>query len=295
MILVVGSTGFLGSEICRRLREAGKPVKGLVRTTSDVAKVEKLKGWGVSLAYGDLKDRPSLDAACQGVETVISTATTTVSYQPDDSIPATDGQGQLNLVAAARGAGVKQFVFVSYSKNMDAGPNPCPLTVAKRSVEQAAIKSGMTYTILRPSVFMEIWLSPALGFDYPHAKANVFGDGHGKISYISLGDVAQFAVESLEKPAARNAVFELGGLQAFSPLEVVRKFEQVNGKSFELQFLPVASLQAQKAAATDPLQNSFATLMLCQAAGDEVDMRPAQKVFSFPLASLNDYVQRVLS
>jgi uncharacterized protein YbjT (DUF2867 family) len=294
MILVVGSSGILGSEICRRLTSQGQSVRGLVRSTSNPERVSALKAWGVQTVQGDLKDPVSLAQVCKGVDTVITTATTTISMQPGDSIPATDQQGQLNLVSAAKSAGVKQFVFMSYSKNMDAGPNPCPLTVAKRTVEQAVMNSGMTYTILRPSVFMEIWLSPALGFDYHNAKANIFGDGHGKISYISLGDVAEFTVQSLTKPATQNASFELGGLQAVSPLEVVNKFEQLSGKSFELQFIPVAALQAQKAAATDPLQISFATLMLCQAAGDEVDMRPAQKVFSFPLASVEDYARRVL-
>jgi uncharacterized protein YbjT (DUF2867 family) len=142
---------------------------------------------------------------------------------------------------------------------------------AKRRVEQAVIDSGMTYTILRPCYFMEAWLSPMVGFDYPNAKANIFGDGHARISYISLGDVAQYAVESLDNPAARNAIFELGGPAALSPLEAVRTFEQVSGKQFELKFVPATALQAQREAASDPLQKSFTSLMLQQAAGDEVD------------------------
>ena len=52
MNLVVGATGMLGSEICRRLTAAGKPVRALVRATSDQAKVDKLKGHGVELVQG---------------------------------------------------------------------------------------------------------------------------------------------------------------------------------------------------------------------------------------------------
>jgi len=74
MNLVVGATGMVGSEICRLLIAAGKPVRGLVRATSDPAKVDQLKGYGVEVVQGDLRDRASLDAACQGVTAAISTA-----------------------------------------------------------------------------------------------------------------------------------------------------------------------------------------------------------------------------
>ena len=95
MILVVGSTGILGSDICRRLTSQGKVVRGLVRSTSNPERVAALKGWGVETVLGDLRDPASLARACQGVDTVITTATTTISMQPGDSIPVTDQQGQL--------------------------------------------------------------------------------------------------------------------------------------------------------------------------------------------------------
>src|SRR5512139_1004687 len=130
MILVVGSTGILGGEICRRLRKAGQPVRGLVRSTSAEEKVARLKAMGVETVLGDLRDPASLQAACQGVDTVITTATTTISMQPGDSIPVTDQQGQLDLVKAASAAGVRRFVFMSIPLNIE----PCPLNTAKRTV-----------------------------------------------------------------------------------------------------------------------------------------------------------------
>ena len=80
-------------------------MRGLVRATSAPEKVERLKAMGVSTVLGDLRDPASLKAACRGVDTVITTATTTMSMQPGDSIPVTDQQGQLDLVKAAREAG----------------------------------------------------------------------------------------------------------------------------------------------------------------------------------------------
>jgi uncharacterized protein YbjT (DUF2867 family) len=290
MILIIGSTGFLGSEICRRLTSQGKAVRGLVRATSNPERVAALKAWGVDTVLGDLRDPASLAKACQGVEAVITTATTTISFQPGDSIPVTDQQGQLDLVKAARQAGVRQFIMVSIPQNMEA----CPLTTAKRTVEKAIQESGMSYTILCPCIFMEVWLGPALGFDYANAKATVYGDGHSRNQFISLGDVAQYAVESVSNPAVKNQVIELGQVHTTSVLEAVHTFEKIAGKSFELQFVPEAALAAQRAAATDPLQNSFATLMLNMAHGIQVNTSLAAKVFHFPLASIEDYARRVL-
>lgn len=290
MILVVGSTGFLGSEICRRLTSQGKTVRGLVRATSNPDRVSALKSWGVETVLGDLRDPTSLAEACQGVETVITTASTTFSRQPGDSIPVTDQQGQLDLVKAARQAGVSQFIMVSIPQKMEA----CPLTTAKRTVEKAIQESGMTYTILCPCIFMEVWLGPALGFDYSNAKATIYGDGHSLNQFISLGDVAQYAVESVSNPAARNQVIELGQVQATSVLEVVHTFEKIAGKSFDLQFVPEAALEAQRAAASDPLQVSFATLTLNLAHGIQIDASSASRIFHLPLASVEDYASRVL-
>ena len=104
MNLVVGATGLLGSEICGRLAVKSKPVKALVRSTSDQAKVDKLRGLGAELVQGDLRDRASLEAACQGVTAVISTASSMpFSYQPEENnIQTVDLGGLTNLIAAAQ-------------------------------------------------------------------------------------------------------------------------------------------------------------------------------------------------
>ncbi len=289
MILVVGSTGILGGEICRRLCERGQPVRGLVRSTSGEEKVARLKAMGVETVLGDLRDPASLQKACDGVDTVITTATTTISMQPGDSIPVTDQQGQLDLVKAAREAGVRRFVMVSIPMELSRSP----LVTAKRMVENAVMSSGMEFTILRPGIFMEIWLSPALGFDYLNAKATVYGEGHAKNGYISVGDVAQYAVESLANPGANDCCFDLSQPQSYSMTEVVRAFEQATGKTFELTFVPDAALEAQAAAATDPLQKSFAAMMKDMATGIHLDPGETERTFSFPLVSLDDYVRRV--
>jgi len=267
-------------------------MRALVRPTADQARVANLKRLGVAFVEGDLKDRASLDAACQGVRVVISSATTTVSRQPDDTIEAVDFAGQIQLVDAAKAAGVAQFIYVSFSGNIDLD---FPLRTAKRSVEQHLKQSGLTYTILRPSYFMEAWLSPLVGFDFPNAQATIYGLGHNKLSWISLADVARFAGACLDHPAARNAIFELGGPDALSPLDVVGIFEEIGGRPFDIQHVPEEALRAQLAGAPDALQQSFAGLMLCYAAGDLIDMRATLQAVPLQLTSVWDYAHRVLT
>ena len=291
MILIVGATGFLGGEVCRRLAASGEAVRGLVRATSDQAAVERLRTLGVETVVGDVRDRHSLDAACRGARTVVSTVTITRSRQPGDSIEATDEAGQLALVDAARDAGVERFVYVSYSANLD---DDGPLTHAKRAVEQRLRESGMSYTILRPSYFMEVWLSPHLGFDFTNRKATVYGAGKRGISFISRGDVAEFAVRAVQTRELEGSAIELGGPNAVSPLEAVRTFEELGGAPFEVQHVPEEALRAQFDAATDSLQKSFAGLMLDYAHGDEIPMEETLRRIPVQLTSVRDYARSML-
>ena len=286
-VLVAGATGFLGSEICRQLISKNKNVKGLVRATSDANKVAQLKESGVEIAEGDLKDKSSLKNALQGVSAIISTVSSTFSRQQGDSIQTVDDEGQNNLINAAVEAGISQFVYISFCAMKD----EFPLQTAKRKVEKHLAESGLNYTILQPTFFMEAWLSPALGFDYPNAKATVYGEGKSRISWIAIKDVASFAVASLDNPATKNKIIELGGPTALSPLEVVNIFEASHGKKFELQFVPEEALRAQKDAAQDPLSESFAALMLSFAHGSEIDMKDTNDVLPITLTSVNDYAK----
>lgn len=288
MNLIVGATGMLGGEICRLLAEQGKSVRGLVRENSDPEKVARLRGLGADVVSGDLKDPASLKAACRGASAIISTASSTLSRQEGDSIESVDRKGQLDLIAAAEQSGVKHFVLISFP-NVDI---TFPLQSAKRAVEDRLRRARMAYTILQPTFFTEVWLSPALGFDPGHGAARICGDGHNKISWISFQDVAKFAVAGLDNPQARNVVVRLGGPDALSPLEVVRLAEQITGKTVTVQHVSEQDLQAQYEAATDPLQQSMAALMLYYARGDVVDMTETLRALPVrDLRSVREHLQ----
>jgi uncharacterized protein YbjT (DUF2867 family) len=288
MNLIVGATGMLGGEICRLLAEQGSAVRVLVRDGSNPERVDRLRDLGAEAVRGDLKDPASLEKACRGASAVVSTASSTVSRQAGDSIESVDHQGQLNLIEAAEKAGVKHFILISFPiVDID-----FPLQTAKRAAEDRLRRGTMTYTIFQPTFFTEVWLSPALGFDAAHATAQIYGGGHNKISWISFQDVAKFVAAAMDNPQAINAVIKLGGPEALSPLEVVRLAEQVVGKRFVVQHVPEEALRAQYGAAADPLQQSFAALMLYYARGHTIDM--AETLRTLPvqhLKSVREYLQ----
>jgi len=133
MVLVVGATGLVGGEICKKLSVRGEKVRALVGGPSAKEKIETLRRCAAEICVGDFKDPDSIRAACRGVDAVISTASSTLSWQAGDSIESVDGAGQMNLVKAAKAANVARFVFVSFRRSPR---NPFPLGDAKRDVRE---------------------------------------------------------------------------------------------------------------------------------------------------------------
>jgi NADH dehydrogenase len=294
MYLVVGATGSigLGGEICRLLRASGKPTRALVRPTADARRVDALRNAGVELVEGDLKDPHSLRAACRNVDIIISTASVMASGQPDDTLERVDGRGQTDLIDAAKQSGVESFIYTSFSGHID---RDFPFRNAKREVERYLKASGLSHTILRPTFYMEVWLTPISGFDYSNARAVIFGSGRNKISWLSFRDVAPFAVMCADNAAARNATFELGGPEALTPLEVVQIFEELSGRSFAIDFVQEEALSNQQTSAENSWFRSLAGLRRCYADGDVVDMRELTLRFPMRLTSVREYATRVLS
>ena len=289
MVLVVGATGLVGSEVCQRLVRKGEKVKALVRPTSSPEKIATLQSSGVELSVGDLKDPASIHAACLGVDSVISTASSTLSRQAGDSIGSVDCNGQLNLVEAAKSAGVERFVFVSFRRPRGISS---PLSEAKRRVENEI--ASMNFTTIQASWFMEVWLSPALGFDYQNAAARIYGSGTNPVSWVSFRDVAGMIALALRHPAAERRTIEFGGPEALTPLEVVKRFEKISGKSFKLEHVPEEALRAQYEEATDPMQKTFAALMLACAHGDAMEMADLIDIYGLRLTSVDEYARACL-
>lgn len=291
MILVVGATGHLGMEVCRRLRARDQEVRALVRVSSDSAKVDALRALGVEIVRGDLRHEASLEQACAGVRAVVSTATVIGAKQEGDSFETVDQQGALHLIATARDAGIDHFVYISI--DTDHIPES-PFQQAKAAVQDALRAGPMAYTIIQPSLFMEMWLGPVIGLDLEACRAKVLGDGDRKISYISTGDVAEFVLHVLDNPLARNLTLRIGG-PARTQREAIRAFEDALGRPIAVESIPEDAIEREWQTASDPLRKSYASLMLSAARGDEVPMEQVLEHFPVQMTTVEDYARRVIA
>jgi uncharacterized protein YbjT (DUF2867 family) len=285
MDLVAGATGLVGQQIALGLSKKGRDVRAMVRGGRSHEKAKVLISAGIEIADADLTKTETLLAACADINTIICTATSG-PFGSEDGLRRIDHDGTLALIECAEQAGVSHFIYTSYSGNIR---EESPLATAKRNCENRLLSSRMRATILRPSFFSEVWLSPALGFDPPNGRARIYGTGDAKISYISLFDVAAFAIAAAEKVPEKSAVLEMGGPEALSQLDAVRIFEQTLGRKLETDHVPVAALAEQRRS-PDPRQQTFAALMLAYAKGDAIpDSMETARSYGVQLHSVSDY------
>ena len=290
-ILMVGGTGLVGRQIALALRRQNQSVRALVRGGSAHPKAGELQSDGIRIVDGDLTQPESLAIACEGVDSVVCTATT-MPTGADDGLRRVDHDGVLALIDAAERAGAKKFVYTSYSGNLR---RPSALETAKRDCEARLLESSMNAVVLRPTYFMEIWLGPHLGFDPANGRARIIGAGEAKISYISASNVAEFAVSALLRQTGQQAILEMGGPEPLSQLDVVRIFERTLGITCQLDFVPVEALQQQHLSA-DPLQRTFAALMLGCNDGDVIPGAAALATeYGIQLRSVQQYAESLRS
>jgi NADH dehydrogenase len=233
MILVVGSTGTLGGLITRRLLEQGREVRILVRPASDHAALVEA---GAKPVVGDLKDPASVRRAVEGVDTVITTANS-AQRGGEDNAETVDRDGNATLIDAARDAGVKQFIFTSAIGSTP--DSPIPFVAAKGMSEQRLRASGMTFTILAPTPYMEVWLGMVvLGPMFEGREVTYVGDGTKRHSMVAIDDVASFAVAALDHPDARNAYLAIAGPTSFSWRDAVASVERATRRRLDQRGLP---------------------------------------------------------
>ena len=288
--LVVGATGLVGAAVAHRLRKLGCEVRAVVRDDLERPAARALSEGGVRLLAGDLRDTATITRACTDVHTVVCTATA-MPHASGDALQQIDHDGVLALIAAAEQAGVRRFVYTSYSGNIR---TDSPLARAKRACEARLAHSPMESAVLRPSLFMQVWLGPHLGFDVRQGRVRIFGDGSAPVSYVSSSDVAAFAVAAAIRDGELREVIEIGGPDPLSQLEAVAIFERLSGRRFEREHVPMTALEDQHRS-PDPLQRTFAALMIGCALGDP--MPEAQRValhYGVQLMSVEDFARQSL-
>src|SRR5215217_3104110 len=210
MILVIGATGTIGSEVVGQLLAADERPRAFVR---DPGKARRLLGERVEQGVGDL-DRPeTIEAALAGVDRLFL-LTTQSDRQPD---------WERSVIGAAAGAGVAHLVKLTVFR----ADERSPLRFARqhRQAERALERSGLASTIVRPVFLMQNLLGMVRGGAIPTAA------GDGRLAMVDARDVAAVAVAALTSRGCDGKTHTLTGPEAVSFDEVAEILSRQTGMS----------------------------------------------------------------
>jgi len=278
MILVVGASGRLGGLVARQLMLEGKQVRAMSRTHSSLS---ELTAMGADAVVGDLRNPQSLAVACEGIDVLFS-ATHAFNGSGSNSPHAVDDIGNRNLIDAARKASVRHVVFTSI---LGARPDhSVNMYRYKFATEEYLRASGLSYTVLRPAPFMETWAEILGRSIVTQGKAMVFGKGDNPINFVSVRDVARFAVMALGDPNARNRIIEIGGPENITQVQFVRLIEEASGRESRVRHIPLPMMRIMRAI-TQPINPVFSRQILAGIIMDTEDMTfdPAETLKLLPM------------
>lgn len=294
MFLVTGATGGLGRRIVRLLREQDLPVRAFVQLTSRYGELEQR---GAEIFIGDLLQERDIQKACQSVQYVISTHGSNASSQGGSQV--LDYRANVDLIDAAKAAGVQHFTFVSVLGS-DRGYEDAPVFKAKWAVERYLQTHSLDYTILRPSGFA----SNLLPLAEQLRKTGIYllvGDPQSRSSIVSTDDLARIAVESATTAAAKNQTLPVGGPEILERADIPkilgRIFNQepilINPPLFVLDAVRVGlgfvNPESQKALGT--LRTLLANEFFCTPA----EIERLESTFNFKLESLESFMRRYIN
>jgi NADH dehydrogenase len=264
VIIVAGGTGTLGTRLIPRLAGAGLPVRVLTR---DPARTQHLAGPGVEVVRGNVRDAASVGRALRGAGTVISAVHGFAG--PGGVSPAlVDRAGNANLIDAAARAGAA-FVLVSVVR---ASPgHPIGLFRAKHAAEETLCASGIPWTIVRATAFMETWATIMGQSLHASGKIPVFGRGDNPINFVSAADVAALVALAVTDPGLRGQVVELGGPDNLTFNQVAAIVQEITGLRGTVRHIPRPALQAM-AWLTAAIKPALARQARAALAMDTLDM-----------------------
>jgi divinyl chlorophyllide a 8-vinyl-reductase len=247
-VFVVGATGTIGQATVAALVRRGHEVVCFVRRRAGVGGRLTPDGSarllpGAALRFGDPCDPTSLAAdgfRGERFDAVVSCLASRTGA-PRNAW-AIDHQAHLHLLAAARQAGVTQFVLLSaicVQKPLLA------FQQAKLAFEQALVGSGLDYAIVRPTAFFKS-LSGQVERVRRGKPFLVFGDGAlTACKPISDRDLGDFLADCLDNPQRRGRILPIGGPgSAITPREQGEKLFELLGRPPRFKSVPVGLLDA---------------------------------------------------
>ena len=289
MIVVAGGTGTLGTRLVPRLAEQGIAVRVLTR---DPARAHHLADSGVEVVRGDVRDPGSVTAALRGAGTVISAVHGFAG--PGDVSPASvDRVGNAHLIGAAARTGAA-FVLVSV---VGASPgHPMELFRAKHAAEEMLRNSGIPWTIVRATAFMETWGQIMGKPPQASGKILVFGRGDNPINFVSAADVATLTARAATDPGLRERVLELGGPDNLTFNQLAAILQQTTGRHGTVRHIPRPVLRAM-AIATTILKPALARQARAALVMDTIDMTfdPTTTSLAFPTTNIRTALKELLT
>lgn len=219
-ILITGATGQLGKEVVNALlkkTDAGA-ISVLVR---DAAKAEDLKAKGIDIRTGSYDDEASLVKAFKGIDTL---------YFVSGSDIANRSQQHQNVVKAAKEAQVKHVVYTSFQRRNETASSPiAAVSAGHLAAEEALKKSGLTYTILKHGLYMDM-LPIFMGDKLLETGVIYQPAGEGKTAYTTRKDFAEAGAAILTGSGHENKVYEAYSGKAYSYPEIAKIISEITGK-----------------------------------------------------------------
>jgi uncharacterized protein YbjT (DUF2867 family) len=224
MILVTGASGYVGNNLVRRLIQAEKPVRAMVRSRAKAeARLADVRD-RVEIVTGDVTRRDTLAPALDGVDAVVHLVAVAIE-KGAQTYERVITQGTINVVDAAKAAGVRRFINMSqYGADSQA---PFRFLASKGRAQDYVAASGLEWSALRPSV---IW-GPQDEFANVQARLikltpllfPVVGDGQARFQPVWVGDVVEVILRCLDDPGTIGKEYELGGPEVLTYEEIVRR------------------------------------------------------------------------
>ena len=291
VILVIGGSGTLGRVITLNLLAAGQTVRVMTRTP---AKAKSLLDAGAEVVTGDLIDRESLTRACDGTEQVIAAAHSFFGRGQHAS-EHVDRAGHKQLIEVAKSKGVRHFVYTS-AYFTDPVFLRIPFVRIKQDVEKHLRASGLNYTILRPTAFMDFHAHVLIGMPViTGKKVMLFGAGKRLRNFVAASDVAQLALRALHDSSLANQTLDIGGPQNLSSIDVVGIYERITGRKAKVAHLPT-SVPSTLSRIVRPFHSGVSQMLqmasLADVAEQRFDARGLQERFALRLTRLEDWARR---
>ncbi|MDR5682609.1 MAG: complex I NDUFA9 subunit family protein [Armatimonadota bacterium] len=229
-VLVTGAAGFVGNNTVRRLVELGKPVRAMVRDPDRAgARLGDLAG-RIEIVRADVTDRDALAPLMEGVDAVVHLVAIALE-RGDRTYEAVNHQGTVNVVDAAQRAGVGRFVFMSQNGADSASPYAF-LRSKGRAQDYVALRAS-GWTTLRPSAIFgpqdEFFNAIARLVRLTPVVFPLIGGGRAEFQPVSVYDVVEAIVRSLQDDTTIGRALDLGGPEVLTLGEIERRILRALG------------------------------------------------------------------